>query len=52
MAKEIHMILSREGFEELKKLHLKLSIDYKPKFRTYEEYLEEEKKNPTMVLFS
>jgi len=47
--KEVHITLSRESWEELESIKKKVGLDYKPK--SYEEYLEDEKKKPTMALF-
>ena len=51
MTKKIHILLSRESFEELENMKIKLNLlpDYKRK--TYEDYLKKEKENPTMALF-
>lgn len=56
--KKIHVLLSRESFEELKNLKKELfPEDYKVKLQfgdypdTYEEYLKQEEIKPTMALF-
>lgn len=48
MAKKIHILISRESFEELKEIRKEIDKDYN---ETYEEYLEREKKNPSYALF-
>ena len=54
--KKVHIILSRKQWEELQEIKKKSIVydtfhkeDLPPK--TYEEYLEQEKRNPTMALF-
>lgn len=51
MSKEIHILLTKEQFEELEDLRAELNFILGIKRKTYEEYLEEEKKNPSMALF-
>ena len=57
MAKKIHILLSRESWEELEEIKKKIiTKDLEDVFgkrdnpKTYEEYLEREKKNPSMAL--
>ena len=56
--KKIHIILSEKDFNELKEIKLDVEKDMpeflKSKHRlpdTYKEYVEQEKKKPTMALF-
>lgn len=52
--KKVQLILNRESWEELRDMKNSLNIpDFmkSKELETYEEYLEEEKKNPTMALF-
>lgn len=59
MAKEIHILLTEEQWNKLHKIRMKADKEMsvlmngkdslEPK--TYEEYLEQEKKHPTMALF-
>lgn len=46
--KKIHVLISREGFEEIEDMKDKLGVREEPR-KTYEEYLEEQKRNPTMA---
>ena len=48
MAKKIHLLLSKEAWEDLQKIKRKVGI-YDCK--SYDMYLKEQKKNPTMALF-
>jgi len=54
MAKEIHILLSRKSWQEISTLKENLNKDLpdflKQKVITYEEYLEQEKQNPSMAL--
>lgn len=47
--KKIHLIMSRESFEELQKLKAEIYPNHK--IRTYEEYLKDEELNPSYCLF-
>ena len=49
MGKKVHILLSRNSWEQLEGVKRKVNLPGdKPK--SYEEYLEDEKLNPTMVL--
>lgn len=47
--KKIHIILTREQFEELQKLKTQIFKDT-PNY-TYEQYLKDEERNPSYCLF-
>ena len=49
MAEVIHILLTRKEWEELEQLWKDLKLPHEE--RSYEQYLADEEKNPTMALF-